>query len=63
MDKIDLIIFYNDFYYTWSQDADNAIISDYIFGWLGIGYIFADVLYLTDSYEIYAYQPCILKRI
>jgi len=63
VNKTDLIILYNDCYYSWSQAVDNVIISDHIFGWSGISYIFADVLYPTEGYWLYAYQPCTLKRV
>jgi len=63
VNKTDLIILYDDCYYSWSQAVDNTIVSNYIFGWSGNSYILADVLYPTEGYWIYAYQPCTLKRV
>ena len=62
VNKTDLIILYDNCYHSWSQAVANIIISDYIFGWSGSSYIFADVLYPTEGYWTYAYQPCTLKR-
>jgi hypothetical protein len=48
----------------WSDAVTSGIISDYVFGWdrNTQSYIFTDTFEPGESYWIYAYQPCVLKK-
>jgi hypothetical protein len=63
VNKTDLIILYDDCYYSWQQACDNNIIDTNVFGWSGGGYFLADVLYPSEGYWIYSYESCTLKVI
>ena len=60
VNKTDLVVF-SDGYYTWSQAVADTIVSDFVFGWSGSSYIFADVLIPTKGYWMYAFAVCELK--
>ena len=50
---------------SWSDAVSAGIVSDFIFGWERSGqyYNFANTLLPGYAYWVYAYQPCILKRV
>jgi len=62
--KIDIIIEFNNIFYTWDEAASNEIILGFIYGWSTTNHMYE----LVDSYApgrgywMYAYQPCKLKR-
>jgi len=49
----------------WNTAVGNGWISDFVFGWsrTGQSYNFADTFIPGQSYWMYAYQPCALKRV
>ncbi|MCK5342313.1 MAG: PKD domain-containing protein [Candidatus Heimdallarchaeota archaeon] len=63
VNKTDLIIFYDGCYYNWPQACAFSIIDTNVFGWSGVSYFLADVLYPSEGYWIYSYEPCMLKVI
>ena len=58
--KTDIIV--NDI--SWDEAVTTGIISDFVFGWsrTGQSYTFSDTFIPGESYWVYAYQPCTLKR-
>jgi len=50
---------------SWGDAVSTGIINDYVFGWnkAGQSYLFADIFEPGEAYWVFAYQPCLLKRV
>jgi len=61
--KSDLLIYYDDAEYIWSDAVTSGIVNDNIFGWdrASQSYIFADMLMPGYGFWVYAYDGCELK--
>ncbi len=58
IDKEDIMVKYNDCYYSWDQAVTQGIVSDVIFGWDGGSYVFASILEPGEGYWCYCYETC-----
>ena len=64
IDKIDVIVRYNNVDHTWNEAATDGIVIDYVYGWNADiqSYEFANTLVPGKGYWLFAFQQCRLKR-
>jgi len=59
IDKTDIIVKYNDFYYSWDQAVNYNILVTFVFGWNSAQYYdFADTLEPGQGYWLFCYEFC-----
>ncbi len=61
IDKVDVLVDE----VSWDTAVSNGWIIDFVYGWdrAGQNYLFADIFEPGEAYWVFAYQPCVLKRV